>query len=88
MDRNQARMKSTGNAKAIDFYAGLKIDPKKPLNPGRKLWKDRVREDVLYEDMGQVTNLDDWEKRVLANADPKYKAIEDSDEEEKEPKKA
>ena len=35
---NQAKNKSSGNPKAIDFYAGLKLDGG-PLNPNRKTWK-------------------------------------------------
>jgi hypothetical protein len=35
---NVKRMRAGGNAKAIDFYAGLELD-KGPLNPNRKTWK-------------------------------------------------
>ncbi len=42
--RHQKKIKTGGNAKAIDFYAGLELG-KGPLNPNRKLWKDAVREE-------------------------------------------
>lgn len=34
---NKTHLKTAGNAKAIDFYAGLKVDG--PLNEGTKTWK-------------------------------------------------
>lgn len=64
-------MRSTGNAKAIDFYAGLQLD-KGPLNPNRKLWKDAVKEEALNTDMGAVHDLKNWERTVLKEVDPKY----------------
>jgi hypothetical protein len=57
--RNTLRMKSSGNAKAIDFYAGLKLDGG-PLNPNRKTWKEAVREEMLYEEKSSVQSLKDW----------------------------
>ena len=41
------KARSTGNAKAIDFYAGLKLDG--PLNPERKTWAQVVKEEQLPE---------------------------------------
>lgn len=38
---HQIKIKSAGNAKAIDFYSGLKIDG--PLNKDRIKWSDRVK---------------------------------------------
>ena len=64
-------MKSSGNAKAIDFYAGLQLD-KGPLNPNRKLWTDAVREEQLNDELGAVTGLKNWERTVLKEVDPKY----------------
>ena len=79
---NIARMKSTGNAKAIDFYAGLQLG-KGPLNPNRKLWKDAVREEELNNDMGSVHSLQNWERTILKEVDPKYQVDDDSDTEKK-----
>lgn len=42
---HQAKIKSAGNAKAIDFYAGLKIDG--PLNKDRIKWTDRIKKEEL-----------------------------------------
>ena len=49
-------MKSSGNAKAIDFYAGLQLD-KGPLNPNRKTWKMAVEEERLNDELGAVSSL-------------------------------
>ena len=40
---HQTKIKSVGNAKAIDFYSGLKIDG--PLNKDRVKWTDRVKKE-------------------------------------------
>ena len=40
---HQVHIKSAGNAKAIDFYSGLKIDG--PLNKDRVKWSDRVKQE-------------------------------------------
>jgi hypothetical protein len=40
---HQTKIKSAGNAKAIDFYSGLKIDG--PLNKDRVKWSDRVKKE-------------------------------------------
>ncbi len=45
---HQVKIKSVGNAKAIDFYSGLKIDG--PLNKDRIRWVDRVKK----EERGKV----------------------------------
>ena len=50
---NVQRMRGAGNAKAIDFYAGLKLD-QGPLNPNRKTWKQAVKEEQLNEELGSV----------------------------------
>ena len=50
-----------GNAKAIDFYAGLELG-KGPLNPNRKLWKDAVKEEQLNNELGDVHGLKNWER--------------------------
>ena len=68
---HQKKIKTGGNAKAIDFYAGLELG-KGPLNPNRKLWKDAVREERLNEELSSVKNLKKWEKNVLKEVDPKY----------------
>jgi len=68
----------SGNPKLIDFYAGLKLDGG-PLNPGRKTWKEAVKEERLKEEMDAVDSLDQWEKQVLKEANPKLK-IGDNDD--------
>jgi hypothetical protein len=40
---HQIKIKSAGNAKAIDFYSGLKLDG--PLNKDRVKWTDRVKKE-------------------------------------------
>ena len=40
---HQIKIKSAGNAKAIDFYSGLKLDG--PLNKDRVKWSDRVKQE-------------------------------------------
>ena len=68
-----------GNAKAIDFYAGLELG-KGPLNPNRKLWKDAVKEEQLNNELGDVHGLKNWERTVLKDVDPKYQVSDDEDE--------
>jgi hypothetical protein len=46
---HQTKIKSAGNAKAIDFYSGLKIDG--PLNKDRIKWTDRVKNDEIGTDL-------------------------------------
>lgn len=79
---NVKRMRNGGNAKAIDFYAGLELG-KGPLNPGRKTWKEAVKEEMLNEEMGAVEGLKNWERNVLKEVDPKYIVDDDSDTEAK-----
>lgn len=79
---HQKKIKTGGNAKAIDFYAGLELG-KGPLNPNRKLWKDAVREERLNEELSSVKNLKKWEKNVLKEVDPKYQVSDDSEDEQK-----
>jgi len=78
---NVMKMKSAGNPKAIDFYAGLKLD-QGPLNPGRKLWTDAVKEENLRNELNDVGSLRDWERSVLKDADPKFNADSDSSDNE------
>lgn len=40
---HQIKIKTAGNAKAIDFYSGLKLDG--PLNKDRVKWSDRVKKE-------------------------------------------
>ena len=68
---HQKKIKTSGNAKAIDFYAGLELG-KGPLNTNRKLWTDRVKEDQLNEELSSVQDLKKWEKNILKEVDPKY----------------
>lgn len=72
-------MKSSGNPKAIDFYAGLQLD-KGPLNPNRKLWTDAVKEEQLNEELSAVNSLKNWERNILKEVDPKYQVDDDSDD--------
>ena len=74
-------MKSAGNPKAIDFYAGLKLD-QGPLNPDRKLWKDAVKEEILRNELSDVGSLRDWERNILKDNDPKFNAESDSSDDE------
>lgn len=76
------KAKNTGNGKAIDFYSGLTLD-KGPLNPGRKTWKEAVKEERLNDEMSSVSGLKNWERNVLKEVDPKYQVSDDSDSEQK-----
>ena len=81
---NVAKNKSAGNPKAIDFYAGLKLDGG-PLNPGRKTWKQAVEEERLHEEKSAVDSLKSWERTNLKEANPSYNPDEnesDSDAEQ------
>jgi hypothetical protein len=42
------------------------------LNPGRKTWKEAVKEERLNEEMSSVSGLKNWERNVLKDVDPKY----------------
>lgn len=80
------RAKTGGNSKVIDFYSGIQLD-KGPLNPGRKLWKDAVREERLNLELEAVgPGLKKWERNVLKEVDPKYQVSDDSDDETKKKK--
>lgn len=84
--RNVKRAKTGGNSKVIDFYSGIQLD-KGPLNPGRKLWKDAVREERLNLELEAVgPGLKKWERNVLKEVDPKYQVSDDSDDETKKKK--
>ena len=48
---NKVKIKTAGNAKAIDFYSGLKLDG--PLNKDRVKWTDRVKK----EEKGKIIIL-------------------------------
>ena len=72
---HQAHIKSAGNAKAIDFYAGLKLDG--PLNKDRVKWTDKVKKEELDLDVGDVKSLDTWEKTILKEVDPNYEWSDD-----------
>ena len=74
------KARSTGNAKAIDFYAGLKLEG--PLNPERKTWAQVVKEEKLNEETSAVTGLKDWEKNILKEVDPNYEISDDEEEEQ------
>ena len=79
-------MKTGGNSKVIDFYAGIQLD-KGPLNPNRKLWKDAVKEEQLNEELNAVgPGLKKWERNVLKEVDPKYQVSDDSEDEKKKKK--
>ena len=83
MNSNVKRSKTGGNSKVIDFYSGIQLD-KGPLNPGRKLWKDAVREERLNLELEAVgPGLKKWERNVLKEVDPKYQVSDDSDDETK-----
>ncbi|CAI2378039.1 unnamed protein product [Moneuplotes crassus] len=72
---HQVKIKSVGNAKAIDFYSGLKIDG--PLNKDRVRWVDRVKKEERDTDIDAVTSLNDWEKTILKDVDPNYEISDD-----------
>ena len=82
---NQLRMASSGNGKAIDFYSGIKLDG--PLNPNRKTWMQAVKEQELNEELDSVHGLKDWEENILKEADPNFKNVDSSDEEDNNDKK-
>lgn len=67
--RNKLRIKTGGNGKAIDFYAGLRLD-QGPLNPNRKTWVQAVKEERLREEQENVSSLKDWERGTLREVDP------------------
>ena len=46
--RNQMKARSNGNANAIDFYSGLKLDG--PLNKGMKTYVQVQKEQALSEE--------------------------------------
>jgi hypothetical protein len=56
---------------------------KGPLNPGRKTWKEAVKEERLNEEMGSVSGLKYWERNVLKEVDPKYQVSDDDSDTEK-----
>lgn len=76
------KIKTGGNGKAIDFYAGLKLD-QGPLNPNRKTWAEAVKEQRLNEELDAVNSLKDWERSTLKEVDPNYDCSDDSDVEKK-----
>ena len=57
--------------KALDVSANRNITF--PLYPGRILWKDRVKQDELSEDLTSVTRVGDWETAILKEVNPKWR---------------
>ena len=90
---NQYKIKTAGNAKAIDFYSGLKLDG--PLNKERVKWSDRVKKEekgkqeirphllsqinifCIDGEVSDVFSLNDWEKTILKEVDPDYEISDD-----------
>ena len=83
---NQAKSKSSGNAKAIDFYSGLKLDG--PLNKGMKTYVQVQKEQQLAEESSDVKTLRDWERQILVEIDENYDPDDDSSDEEAIAKRA
>ena len=78
---NKARTGSQGNGKAIDFYAGLRLDTG-PLNKGMKTYVQVCKEQELAEECGDVKDLKGWERNILKEVDENYDPDDDSSDEE------
>ena len=78
--RNTYKARSNGNAKAIDFYSGLKLDG--PLNKGMKTYVQVQKEQSLAEEQTDVKTLRQWERNVLREVDEQYDPDDDSSDEE------
>lgn len=72
--------RSNGNANAIDFYSGLKLDG--PLNKGSKTYVQVQKEQLLAEEQGDVKSLRQWERNILREVDENYDPDDDSSDEE------
>ena len=78
--RNQNRARTTGNANAIDFYSGLKMDG--PLNKGMKTYVQVEKEQTLAGEQDDVKTLRQWERNILREVDENYDPDDDSSDEE------
>ena len=78
--RNTIKPRSNGNANAIDFYSGLKLDG--PLNKGMKTYVQVQKEQTLAEETDDVKTLRQWERNVLREVDENYDPDDDSSDEE------
>ena len=77
---NTQRGRSTGNANAIDFYAGLKLDG--PLNKGMKTYVQVQKEQAHAAEESDVKTLRQWERNILREVDENYDPDDDSSDEE------
>lgn len=78
--RNAAKARSNGNANAIDFYTGLKLDG--PLNAGMKTYVQVQKEKALADETEDVKTLRQWERNILREVDENYDPDDDSSDEE------
>lgn len=78
--RHTIKPRSNGNANAIDFYSGLKLDG--PLNKGMKTYVQVQKEQSLAEETSDVKALRQWERQILREVDEKYDPDDDSSDEE------
>lgn len=74
------KSRSNGNANAIDFYSGLKLDG--PLNKGMKTYVQVQKEQGLAEEQSDVKCLRQWERNILREVDENYDPDDDSSDEE------
>ena len=78
--RNTIRPRATGNANAVDFYSGLRLDG--PLNKGMKTYVQVQKEQQLSEEQSDVKTLRQWERNILKEVDDQYDPDDDSSDEE------
>ena len=78
---NKSRTGTQGNGKAIDFYAGLRLD-QGALNKGMKTYVQVCKEQQLSMECGDVKDLKEWERSILKEVDEKYDPDDDSSDEE------
>ena len=84
--RNQTHHKTSGNGKAIDFYAGLKLDG--AVGKGCKTYVQVCKEQELAGEVNDVQSLKEWERSILKEVDNNYDPDDDSSDEEAIARKA
>ena len=74
------KSRAGAGGKAVDFYSGLKLD--EPLNKNSKNYATVCREKTHNMEVGDVKELRQWERQILAECDEKYDPDDDSSDEE------
>lgn len=77
---NRAKTNTGGQGKNIDFYSGLKLDG--PLNKNSKTYVQVTKKQQLDAEIGDVSDLKEWERTILTEVDPQYDPDDDSSDEE------